>query len=245
MKKFEMAKETKIALLASPYNPFSMNLISWLRDKKTTFDAVIFDIREPDPRAAEIWTERTGGRMPLLPLETVIPPHVPAYFVDNHNSSVSLELLEKLDIGLAVNAGTPRIIGTHILNTLKTGLINVHPGLLPEYRGCTCVEWSIYNDDPVGNTAHFMTEGIDEGPIICRESYQFQRDASYQDIRLKVYQGGFELMGKAISLVLDNNWTAETAPKPNSIGTYYKPIPEDKYRSMLEKLRAGKYRWQK
>lgn len=53
--------------------------------------------------------------------------------------------------------------------------MNCHPGLLPKFRECTCVEWAVYLDEEVGNTVHFMNEKIDEGPIIVQEALHFKK----------------------------------------------------------------------
>ena len=47
-----------------------------------------------------------------------------------------------------------------IIDSLKYGILNVHPGILPKYKGRTCVEWSIFNDDKVG-IAVGVTKGLD------------------------------------------------------------------------------------
>ena len=98
---------------------------------------------------------------------------IPFYFVNNHNDKDCIDLINNLQIDCLFNAGTQRKLSSNILKSVKKGVINIHPGILPEYRGCTCVEWAILNDEKVGNTAHFMTEGYDEGPIIKIECYEF------------------------------------------------------------------------
>ena len=59
-------------------------------------------------------------------------------------------------IDLLVNAGTPRILKSNLLKAPSIGVINCHPGILPDFRGCTCVEWAIYLDQPIGNTVHLI-----------------------------------------------------------------------------------------
>ncbi len=51
--------------------------------------------------------------------------------------------------------------------------INIHPSLLPSYRGPTPTNWMIYNNEKVcGLTAHILTKKIDEGPFILQKSYR-------------------------------------------------------------------------
>lgn len=52
-----------------------------------------------------------------------------------------------------------------------TAVFNLHFGILPQYRGCYPTKWAIINGDPIGVTFHYMTPGIDEGPVICQWKY--------------------------------------------------------------------------
>jgi len=50
--------------------------------------------------------------------------------------------------------------------------IHVHPGIVPEYRGSTCIYYSIINEDKCGATAFFMSKKIDTGDIIAKKSFK-------------------------------------------------------------------------
>lgn len=61
--------------------------------------------------------------------------------------------------------------------------INVHPSLLPKYRGANPIYWVIKNKDShTGVTFHFLTEGIDAGNIILQKKYKIEK---YDEIHLK------------------------------------------------------------
>ena len=61
------------------------------------------------------------------------------------------------------------IVKESLLKIPREGTLNCHPGLLPRYRGCTCLEWALYEDEPVGATCHFVTPEIDAGDIVRKE----------------------------------------------------------------------------
>ena len=46
--------------------------------------------------------------------------------------------------------------------------MDVHPSLLPFYRGQNPIQWSVKNLAPIGATVHFIDEGVDTGPLVCR-----------------------------------------------------------------------------
>ena len=59
----------------------------------------------------------------------------PFYFVNSHTGEDCLTLLEKLSPMLLINGGTPRKLTTKVIERSALGVINVHPGVLPKYRG--------------------------------------------------------------------------------------------------------------
>ena len=79
----------------------------------------------------------------------------------------------KAKVDCFLNAGTQRKLSKDFLAIASNGIINIHPGILPDYRGCSCVEWALLNNDMIGNTAHFMDLNYDTGPIIEIEKYTF------------------------------------------------------------------------
>ena len=62
-------------------------------------------------------------------------------------------------------------IPNFILDLPKIGAINIHGGLLPEWRGANILNWVLIEGaTETGVTAHWMTEGFDEGPIIAQQT---------------------------------------------------------------------------
>jgi methionyl-tRNA formyltransferase len=171
---------------------------------------------------------------------------IPFYFVDNHNSDSSISLIQNLKINCLLNVGTPRRLSANFLSSIQYGVINIHPGLLPAYRGCSAVEWAIYNNDKVGNTAHFMDEGYDTGPIIESEWYEFEKNSSYQSIRIKVYLAGCSLAARLLSRMQDAKLTLEDANKQDeAMAKYWEPISDVDMNKVFEKISAKKYEFQR
>ena len=126
------------------------------------------------------------------------------------------------------------------------GCINVHPGLLPFYRGCSAVEWALFNDDKIGNTAHFMTEGYDEGNIIASEWYEFPKDTDYQSIRTRVYRDGVVLAARVLREVIDKKMLpTDGIPQDPHSAKYWNPIPDEKFKLALKKVSDQKYKYQR
>ena len=111
----------------------------------------------------------------------------PYYFFENHNNNDVINFIKHQNTDLIINLGTPRILKNKILKSSKIGVLNCHPGILPFYRGCNCVEWALLNKDIIGNTCHLMTEKIDEGPIIYKKYLKYSNRDNYYEIRARIY----------------------------------------------------------
>jgi methionyl-tRNA formyltransferase len=211
---------------------------------------VICDSKLPSEKDTRIWQERTGGAFEKMDntstnIYSFGHSMIPFYFVDSHNSTQTIDIIKSMGIDCLFNAGTPRKLSTRIIHSVEYGVVNVHPGLLPEYRGCTCVEWAIYNDDKIGNTAHFMDEGYDTGPIITSEWYEFPENADYQSIRVKVYREGCLLAGRVLGAIKTNRIRpADVLQQNPAQAKSWSPISDKEMALVFRKLQDSKYRYQ-
>jgi len=166
---------------------------------------------------------------------------IPVFFVNSHNDEECIALISSIGIDLLLNVGTPRKLSKIFLQHTGCDVLNVHPGVLPDYRGASCVEWAILNDDPIGNSAHFMVEEYDAGPIIRVESYQFERGSSYADIRTKVYICAIRLMTESVGLVFKGGLSSQNmAPQKVDIEPY-SPISSEDMLIVLERIRYNSH----
>ncbi len=77
--------------------------------------------------------------------------------------------IESHDVSLVVGAGYMRILSPVFLERCPA-VLNVHPSLLPEFRGLRAVERALEaRVDETGVTVHFMVEEVDAGPVVAQE----------------------------------------------------------------------------
>jgi methionyl-tRNA formyltransferase len=130
------------------------------------------------------------------------------------------------ELDVLVNVGTPRILKTHLLDATRIGVLNVHPGLLPKYRGCSAVEWALYLGDDIGNTAHVMSDRIDAGPILESKVCIFDGTESYVAVRTRVYTEGIVLGISVLSRINRTGWLAVPREQQDEGKAIYRsPIP--------------------
>ena len=105
---------------------------------------------------------------------------------------------------------------------LYNKIINIHPADLPTYKGCTCPEWTVYNNDVPCITAHLINKKIDGGKIIYKKKIE-KKFKSYQDFRTRLYLECINL-GTSIVKKLYKKKKLRLYPQLGK-GKYYKPMP--------------------
>ncbi len=120
------------------------------------------------------------------------------------NSGGFASFLEELRPGLIAVLGSS-VITSRVISIPLHGMINLHSGLSPHYRGTWSYGWPIVNGEPeyIGVTAHFIDPGIDTGDIIYQTRPVLDGDDDLNAIFLKVIAEGIELVTGAIEEIAD------------------------------------------
>lgn len=216
-------------------------LLVLLGSSKVPISSVIIDQKGLGEKNIEIIKERVGSKYKSYNPYSVefTFPHV---FFENHNS-VKLQnylLAERID--LLINAGTPRILSNSVLDAVNLGVLNVHPGLLPWFRGSSCVEWAILEDKEIGITCHLMDQGIDTGAILEKRIIPVYRTDSYQDIRIRVHKESNDLMASVVKKIYKTGSLKDLTTK-QGIGCYYKPMPNELFEEVMKIIANGSYKY--
>lgn len=124
---------------------------------------------------------------------------------------------------LAVVAAYGRILTKNELNAPKYGCINIHPSLLPKYRGPTPVQAAILNGDKkTGVTIIKLDEEVDHGPIIAQtEEPIFPTDTS-EILYERLFKKGAELIAQNVNKYIKGQ--LKTTPQDHSKATFTKPL---------------------
>lgn len=103
------------------------------------------------------------------------------------------------DIGVVVAYG--HILKPEVLSIPPRGMVNVHPSLLPEYRGAAPVEWAILRGDTTtGVTIMVMEEGMDSGPILHQIPHTVLPDVTGGELTLHLAEMGAQALIEALAL---------------------------------------------
>ncbi|MFI7120157.1 formyltransferase family protein [Amycolatopsis sp. NPDC049868] len=106
------------------------------------------------------------GFSPPKPTELLCAEHgIELVTVDDHNNAATREALLDANLDLGV-LGDTRILRTPVMDAVPGGIVNVHPGRLPDVRGNNPYIWAVIHDLPQGVSAHLIDSGVDLGPVI-------------------------------------------------------------------------------
>ncbi len=123
---------------------------------------------------------------------------IPFYQVDNPHDQSFLDLLRKNDLDVIINQ-SQSILKKELLDIPRIGVINRHNALLPRNRGRLTPFWVLYKgENETGVSIHFVTEGIDDGPIIVQEKFPVHHNDNFNTLVQKNYSIASKAMLKAL-----------------------------------------------
>lgn len=131
--------------------------------------------------------------------------NIPLFSYDGKKNKL-INQLKEIKPELIVVASFPYILPKEIINLPKFGAINIHPSLLPKYRGAHPVQWAIINDERhTGVTIHYLSEKIDAGDIIYQQAVTVINEDNILSLLSKIITIGKQLMVKTILKIEQEN----------------------------------------
>lgn len=147
----------------------------------------------------------TRARYEKIPIFTFDPKQY------TNKKEYELDIVKKLDeleIDYIVLAGYMMLIGPTLLKTFNNRIINLHPSLLPSFRGKNAIGQAIaYGTKYTGVTVHFVDEGMDTGPIIKQKVVNIKDDDTLETLTERIHQVEHQLLLESLNLVLSGRLT--------------------------------------
>ena len=154
--------------------------------------------------------------------DVVLKSGIKLYGGFNMRSLRTHRLLCKLSPDLIIVSTFDQIIPMNIIKVPKIGIVNIHPSLLPTYRGPTPTTWVLLHGlRETGITAHFITgRGIDSGRIITQERLRIYPSDTDGTLRKRLARLSEKVIKRAIFLAVSHK--KSSFPKQiESEATYY------------------------
>ncbi len=114
-----------------------------------------------------------------------------------------LEIINTLinyDVELIVMAGWMKIVTPFFINKFKNKIINIHPSLLPAYKGGSAIKDSILDGSKItGCSVHFVVEEVDSGSLIIQAALPVLNDDNIETLSKKIQFLEHKILPQSIS----------------------------------------------
>jgi len=114
-------------------------------------------------------------------------------------------LLKNAGVELIVLAGYMRILSPLFVKEFKNQIINIHPSLLPAFKGLAAQKQAVdYGVKFSGCTVHFVDQGMDTGPIIKQAVVEVKSDDSPDDLAARILKQEHKIYPEAVKLIAED-----------------------------------------
>jgi methionyl-tRNA formyltransferase len=119
------------------------------------------------------------------------------------------------------------LLSKSLISLARLGAVNLHPSLLPKYRGRASINWALlHGETTLGLTAHFVDEGMDSGDLIAQMEYPITEDQDVGDCLRILYPLYGQLTREVLGYFLSGR--VPRTPQDHSKATVYpRRRPED------------------
>ena len=113
-----------------------------------------------------------------------------------------IKLFQAWRVDIIVLAGWMKVVSSKLIEAFPRRIINIHPSLLPKYKGLNAVQQALDARDLVtGCTVHYVTEELDSGEIILQEEVHIFPHDTLDSLTKVIQQREYEILPRAIEYV--------------------------------------------
>ena len=171
-----------------------------------------------------------GQKETKSPIHVLAEKHgLPVFTPINFKSEEAKAQFKRLNADVAVVAAYGLLLPPAILEAPKHGCINIHPSLLPRWRGAAPIQRTLMaGDTDTAVCIMKMDEGLDTGDVLLKENVKIPYSMNASDLHDHLSLIGADLTLQALQALQDESWN----PKPQSGEgvTYAKKITKDEAR---------------
>jgi methionyl-tRNA formyltransferase len=198
------------------YSQIGHRAVHLLAERKDDVLAVV--THRDDPRE---------NRWYKTPAEAAAEHGFPVVYAEDLGSEGAEKLAERLAPDLVLSVFYRDLLSDGVLRSARLAALNLHPSLLPAYRGRAPLNWALVNGErETGVTLHHMVAKADAGDIVAQRAIPIAARETALSLYLKIEQAGIEILKEALPLV--ETGRAPRLPQDLSRSTYFgRRRPED------------------
>ena len=191
--KYNYEPRIRLGILASGNGSNFEHIINSIKNKKLHAEISILIVNNPS----------------CLAIKRAIKHEIP-YVIINHrdcntrqdHDRLVMNKLEELSVELVVMAGWMRIVGEEIIKRFENRLINIHPSLLPSFKGVDAIQQAIDKKVKItGCTVHYVQKEVDSGSIIMQAAVPLIEKDSKETLKRRIQKMEHIILPMAIGKV--------------------------------------------
>lgn len=188
----------RVGVLISGRGSNLQALIDATRDGR--LDATIGVVISNRQEAAGLERARRAG------IEAICVPHRGWPSREDHDRALVRELMTR-DVGLVCLAGYMRLVGAPLLDAFPRAILNIHPSLLPAFRGVDAQRQALDHGVKItGVTVHFVTSELDDGPIVLQRAVAVLDEDTPETLAARILAEERRVYPEAVQMVLQGGW---------------------------------------
>ena len=125
---------------------------------------------------------------------------IPSVRIASKDEDDIITIFNAYNVDLVVMAGWMRVVSKKFCQAFEGRLINLHPSLLPKYKGLNAVEQALKSgDDETGCSVHFVTESLDSGAVIKQQTVPILPGDTVETLQRAIQQAEHNLLPLVIN----------------------------------------------
>tara|TARA_B100001057_G_scaffold106671_1_gene104308 strand:- start:805 stop:1407 length:603 start_codon:yes stop_codon:yes gene_type:complete len=167
-----------VAILISGSGSNMVELIKSMHDEHPAFPSVVISNKSDAPGLKK--AKDLG-----VPIEVIDPHYLKKNSLDFEKELI--QVLNLYNIEIICLAGFMKILSKKFIDNFKDRILNIHPSLLPKYRGLNTHARAIASNDPVaGCSVHLVTPELDGGPVLAQTEVVIRKNETEKSLATKV-----------------------------------------------------------
>ncbi|MBI3315830.1 MAG: phosphoribosylglycinamide formyltransferase [Candidatus Omnitrophica bacterium] len=199
-------KECRLAVFCSGYGSNFQAILDAIRKKKLNASIALMVCDNPSAYAL---TRAKKDRVPVFLFNPKLFKSRKAY------EKILTCVLKSQQTDLVVLAGFMRILTPYFVRTLRDRILNIHPSLLPRFKGAHAIRDAFEAGvKETGVTVHLVTEKVDAGPILLQKKVPVSKTDTLRSLETKIHRAEHRLYPLAVKKYISyNNRTSKLKEK--------------------------------
>ena len=127
---------------------------------------------------------------------------IPHCYIKHKDEEQIIQLMQAWRVDLIVLAGYMKVISPEFVKAFPNRIINLHPSLLPKYKGLHAIEQALESGDTkTGCTVHYVNDELDSGEVIMQLEVPIEPDDTVETLTPKIQRQEYAILPAAIQQV--------------------------------------------